>query len=461
MTNKQLVLIVDDVNDNIQVVANFIRGENLRIAAAMTGGEAIALLEKDQPDVMLLDLGLPDMNGQEVLEVAREKHPNVQVVVVSATNDPEVIVHCMKNGALDYLVKPIEKTRALTAVRNALNQHRLERENNYFRQHIFDKKLSHPEAFADIVTVSDQMREAFCLIEMIAETPFPVLVTGETGTGKELVAKAIHQLSGRQGPFLPVNLAGLDDSVVADALFGHVKGAFTGANSTRDGALKKADDGTVFLDEIGDASAANQVKLLRVLENREYTPMGSDEPLTTNARVVMATNQDLKARVDQGEFRSDVYFRLNQFHVHIPPLRERLEDLEPLLEHFIRMTGRQLGKPNITCDDDVVNVLRSYPFPGNVRELRNVVSAAVATCGGDEITSEAAGNLIQNDAPTAARVDTPFDKTVEELSELPTLKEAGDALINEAMRRANDNQGVAAEMLGLSRTALCKRLKRK
>jgi DNA-binding NtrC family response regulator len=264
------------------------------------------LLSRQEIEVMLLDLSMPHITGEELLSLVTRDFPEVPVIIITGSNDVETAVACMKSGAFDYMVKPVEKSRLISGVKRAIEIRELQRENRLLRAHVLTDQLEHPEAFSEIVTNSGTMRSIFQYIEAISNSPQPVLITGETGVGKELVAKAIHTLSNRKGNFVPVNVAGLDDNVFADTLFGHKKGAFTGADQPRSGLIEQASGGTLFLDEIGDISLTSQVKLLRLLQDGEFLPIGSDIVKHSDARVVVATNQNLQTLQESGKFRKDL-----------------------------------------------------------------------------------------------------------------------------------------------------------
>jgi DNA-binding NtrC family response regulator len=294
-------------------------------------------------------------------------------------------------------------------------------------------------------------------------SPQPVLITGETGVGKELVAKAIHQLSQRNGAFVPVNVAGLDDNVFADTLFGHRKGAFTGAEQPRSGLVEEASGGTLFLDEIGDLSPASQVKLLRLLQDGEYFPLGSDVGKRSDARVVVATNQDIQALQESGKFRKDLYYRICAHSIHIPPLRDRREDLLILVDHFLEKASKTLCKKKPTPPNELFTLLSTYSFPGNVRELQSMILDAVSGHKSGKLSMDFFKSYIrpkQHSLDVDSRQLLPGENVLVSFSErLPTLKQVEQFLISEAMKRASGNQSIAAQMLGVTRQALNKRLK--
>jgi len=322
--------------------------------------------------------------------------------------------------------------------------------------------LKNPEAFAEIITHNAEMLAIFRYIESIAQACQPVLITGETGVGKELIAKCIHRLSKVKGNLVIVNVAGLDDNMFSDTLFGHAKGAFTGAEQERHGLVEQAAGGTLFLDEIGDLSPASQVKLLRLLQEGEYLPLGQDEPRYTDAFILTATNEDLWKLQRAGKFRKDLNFRLRTHHINIPPLCERMDDIQILVDHFMEEAARVLKKKRPTPPKELFTLLRTYSFPGNIRELRAMVYDAVSRHKSkilslDVFKAHIAREQENRVRPTEPEVDeaSPFKY----LKELPTIKQATRMLVNEAMRRANNNQSIAAGMLGISQPALSKRLK--
>lgn len=327
----------------------------------------------------------------------------------------------------------------------------------------FGRKLKHPEAFANIITRNEAMLSIMQHVESIATSTGPVLITGETGVGKELVAKAIHALSGRKGNLVAVNVAGLDDNVFSDTLFGHEKGAFTGADRKRGGQVQKADGGTLFLDEIGDLNAASQVKLLRLLQEGEYLPLGSDDPQFSDCRILTATNANIWDLQRSDNFRRDLNFRLRTHHIHIPPLRERIDDIRPLVDYSLSAAAQSLGKSKPEVPEQLYALLEAYFFPGNVRELQAMVF--------DAISRHEAGSLSINvfQAHIAMTRENMADEKSESMNKaaalffpekLPTLKEANRMLVFEAMKRAEGNQTNAAAMLGISRQAIGKRLKK-
>jgi len=333
----------------------------------------------------------------------------------------------------------------------------------YSKDEIEDR-IEKPEVFAEIITNNKKMLSIFRYTDSIAQTSQPALITGETGVGKELIARAIHWLSGVKGRFVAVNVAGLDDTVFSDTLFGHLKGAFTGADRLRRGLIEKATGGTLFLDEIGDLSSASQVKLLRLLQEGEYLPLGQDEPKQTDVRVVSSTNKDLWALQRTGAFRKDLNFRLRTHHIHVPALRERKDDIPLLADHFLDQAADMLNKKKPTAPQQLFTLLGTYSFPGNIRELQAMLFDAVSRHKDKILSLNAFKSHIgqqQEDRILPAEADPEGIALFTSCRELPPIKEVTQILVAEAMKRAHGNQSIAARMLGISHQALSKRLKSK
>jgi DNA-binding NtrC family response regulator len=420
------------------------------------------LLGGDDIGVVLLDLTMPHLSGEDLLARIAADHPDVSVIVVSGMNQVETAVRCMKLGAFDYHVKTDEEDRLVAGVLRAIRMQELQRENSEMTSRFLSGAPRHPEAFSAIVTRDRTMQTLFSYVEAVAKSPHPLLITGESGVGKELVARAAHTLSGDKGPLVAVNVAGLDDTVFADTLFGHVRGAYTGADQPRRGIVEEAADGTLFLDEIGDLSIASQVKLLRFLQEGEYFPLGSDRPKRVKARVIAATHQDLTAKEKAGAFRRDLYYRLRTHRVRVPPLRERKGDLPLLLEHFLDEAATALGKRKPTAPKQLLQLLATHDFPGNVRELKSMVFDAVSVHKDRVLSMESFLAAVGLGHPALATVDAGADNRnpFGGLDRLPTFEEALELLVKEAMARAGGNQTLAARLIGLTQSALSKRIKR-
>lgn len=427
--------------------------------------DVMSILESQKIGVVLLDLWMPDISGQELLPQVMEAFPDLPVIVVTGINEVDTAVACMKNGAFDYLVKPVEKDQLVNVTLRAIELHELRKENARLKHRVLSRSLDYPEAFSDVVTTHPSMLSIFQYLEAIATSRYPVLITGETGVGKELIARALHTVSRVTGPFVAVNSAGLDDNIFADTLFGHKKGAFTGAEEQRKGMIEQAQGGTLFLDEIGELSIASQLKLLRLLQERQYFPLGSDMPKRMNARVVVATNQNLAAQLKAEKFRKDLFYRLRTHQIQVPPLRERREDIPILLGHILEKTCREMNKKKPKVPKELYAVLAAYAYPGNVRELEAMIVDALANHHGDTLplknflaATKTPSNTIEiHQTVEAAACERAFvfPKT------LPTLRNMENLLVQEAMERANNNQTVAARTLGISRQALNRRLHHK
>ncbi len=434
-------------------INNIVRCEDSR--------DVMSLLSRQEIDVMLLDLSMPHISGEELLSLVTRDFPEVPVIIITGSNDVETAVACMKSGAFDYMVKPVEKSRLISGVKRAIEIRELQRENRLLRAHVLSDQLEHPEAFSEIVTNSGTIRSIFQYIEAISNSPQPVLITGETGAGKELVAKAIHTLSNRKGNFIPVNVAGLDDNVFADTLFGHKKGAFTGADQARSGLIEQASGGTLFLDEIGDMSPSSQVKLLRLLQDGEFFPLGSDVVKHSDARVVVATNQNLQTLQESGKFRKDLYYRLCAHHTYIPPLRDRQEDLPILVDHLLEKASKALGKEKPTPPGELFSLLATYPFPGNIRELESMIFDAVTSCKSERLSLEPFRSYISQGDPTVKTEATGQPDAASSLPEkvhiISSMTEK--QMIINALNKTNQNRTKAAELLGISRRTLQNKIK--
>ncbi len=425
------------------------------------------LLAKKDYSLIVLDINMPHISGTELLPLIVSKYPEIPVIVLTAVNDVNSAVSCMKEGAFDYIVKPVDNTRLVTSIRRGLEITEIRNENEMLKQSLLRENIEHPEAFTEIVTHCGVIESIFKYIEAIAKTNLPVLITGETGTGKELFANALHKASGRKGEMVSVNVAGVDDNLFSDTLFGHRKGAFTGADKDRKGLIEKAEGGTLFLDEIGDLGIESQVKLLRLLQDGHYYPLGSDIAKLSDARIIVATNRDIKEMQDEGAFRQDLYYRLKSHHIIIPPLRERKIDLPYLADHFISKASAALGKKRPAVPKEMYTLLRNYSFPGNVRELEGMIFDAISLHSSGILSLESIRKKIsefnadrssRNKRANGAAVLSGEDEILP--GEFPTLKEAEDKLIEEALKRAGGNQTIAAELLGISRRALNNRLRR-
>ncbi|UCH96208.1 MAG: sigma-54-dependent Fis family transcriptional regulator [Candidatus Aminicenantes bacterium] len=460
------VLLVDDEPRTLLSFSTLLKSSGLRhVTTIEDSRNVMPFLEKQPVALVVLDLSMPFVPGQDLLAEIRQRFPGIPVIVMTATNEIHTAVECMKNGAMDYLVKPVESNRFLSSVNRALEIHRLEQEVSHLKKYVLSDKLENPSAFAHIITTSKKMLAIFKYIEAISQSPQPVLITGETGVGKELVARALYLSGKSREEFVAVNVAGLDDTMFSDTLFGHKKGAFTGADARRDGLIARAARGTIFLDEIGDLNPQSQVKLLRLIQEHEYYPLGSDIPQKTDAHIIVATNRDPGQLMEAGKFRNDLYFRLSAHHIHVPPLRERREDIPLLLDYFLHKAAQSLKKKKPVPPPQLTVLLAHYDFPGNVRELESMVFDAVSRHTSGVLSMESFKRVIKAEIPTPGGEPAVPLEEVQPLEKIfgkfPTLKQVEDYMLDEALRRAEGNQGIAASFLGITRQALNKRLTRR
>lgn len=460
------VFMIDDEEDILFTTSIMLRTSGFtRVLTESDSTLVMERLKREEVSLVILDLYMPRLSGYELLKQIASNYPEIPVIIVTAANEVTMAVECMKAGAFDYLVKPVEESQLISCIRRASELSTLRSELDSLREHLLSDRLEHSDVFAPIITNSPRMRSVFHYLEAVSPSLQPIFISGETGVGKELAARAIHELSGRKGPFVAVNIAGLDDMTFSDSLFGHKRGAFTGADRDREGLLAQAAEGTLFLDEIGDMNGVSQVKLLRLIQEHEYYPLGSDKPRFSSARIVAATNHDIPRLIADGTFRRDLYYRLRGHAVQIPALRERKEDIPLLVEHFLEQGSTSLGKRKPTPPGDLYAYLAAYDFPGNIRELRSMVFDAVARHNGKMLSMDSFLETIgvsQATEQSHRAVDLyDFNSCLDSLERVPTIKEAEEALIAHALKRADGNQGAAAGYLGLSRHALNKRLIRK
>ena len=373
------ILIVDDEPEILMAVDTTLRMAGLdNIITIGDSRDVIRQMERQVPLLIILDLNMPHINGNRLLKIIRKTYPRIPVIILTGAIDVDTAVKCMKIGAMDYVLKPVEEKRLLSAVKQAMA---LERSENISLDNPASDlfaQIKNPKAFAHIITQDEKMHSIFHYIEAIAPSSQPVLVLGETGVGKELIGQSIHTLSQCKGKLIVVNVAGLDDNVFSDTLFGHLPGAFTGADKTRQGLIEQASGGTLLLDEIGDLTLTSQVKLLRLIQEREYLPLGSDKIRSSDARIIASSNRDLWSLEKKGRFRKDLIYRLSTHTLTLPPLRERLLDLPLLLDRFICQAANELDKPIPDIPKILIEQLESYPFKGNIRELKSMAYDAVS-----------------------------------------------------------------------------------
>lgn len=413
--------------------------------------------------VAVIDLNMPGEDGEDALRRLCQEHPEIPAIVLTGDSQAVTAVRCLKMGAFNYFVKTEDRGVIIAGIRHAVDIRLLQFENKSLKDGLLSDTLAFPEAFSEIVSASRSMFSIFKYMEAVASSMEPILICGESGTGKELVAKALHRLSCRKGAFVPVNVAGLDPQMFSDTLFGHVKGAYTGASSDRDGMVSEAVGGTLFLDEIGEISNESQLKMLRLIQERTWAQVGSDASRRADIRILAATNQSLESLMAEGRFRKDLYYRLCPHRIELPPLRERPEDIPSLMEHFLKEAAASLGKEPVELDAEAGRLLLSHSFPGNVRELRGLAYDVVGSAAGEPhsqlLRRRLSGTAAVPGIPPAAQ--SPMLSGAKAIfgSELPSWRELQHSLVMEAMKRAGDNQSLAARLIGMNRQTLNKHLK--
>jgi two-component system response regulator AtoC len=447
MANR--ILIVDDDEALRESLEMVLAAEGYEVVTAPEADTALALLERHDVDLVLCDLRMPGIDGMELLPQLVRRLPGVPVILMSAYGSTDLAVEAMQRGAYDYLSKPFQPSEVLLTLRKARERERLRRSNDLLQREVDRAVGQRP-----IVAASAIMIDVLELIERAAEYKATVLVTGESGTGKEVLARAIHAQSPRRNePFVAVNCGAIPENLLESELFGHAKGAFTGADRARRGLFAEADGGSLFLDEIGELPASLQVKLLRVLQEEEVRPVGESKPRSIDVRVIAATARDLEREVGEGRFREDLYYRLNVLHVQVPALRERREDIPLLVDHFLGCARERVGRPVRSIADDALEKLSSYSWPGNVRELENVMERALILCDGDRIT---AAELPE--AVVAGRAHGQPPRTGE-LSLRRARRAVEAETIRKALRATGGNRTHAAKLLEISHRALLYKIK--
>jgi two-component system NtrC family response regulator len=445
VTLDATILVVEDDASQREQLAGFLRDLGAEVAEAGDGREALTLVARTSPDVVITDLRMPIMDGRELLREIRRINPEIGVIVVTAYGTVADAVACLKDGAGDYLLKPLDLDEVEHQVRQAVKRRHLERENRELR-----RRVGHLESVQGIVTGGGAMADVLSMIARVSTSTATVLILGETGTGKELVARTIHAAGPRRGkPFVAVNAAALSPTILESELFGHEKGAFTGADRLRKGRFETASGGTLFLDEIGDLPAAVQVKLLRVLQDGSIERVGSSQPIPVDVRLIAATHRDLPLEIREGRFREDLYYRLAVVSVEIPPLRRRKADIPLLVGHFLAKYAPQVPDPPAAVSREAMDLLVRYDYPGNVRELENVIHGAMVLARSEQITTDDLPAAILRDSPEPSgppsEADTSLPARVASLEKIA---------IEEALATEGGNQSAAARRLGISERAL-------
>jgi two-component system NtrC family response regulator len=446
------VLIVDDEKNYLVVLEALLAPEGYEIMTADNAQAALGLIEAADLDLVITDMKMPGMSGMELLEASKEIKPELPVIMMTAYGTIEMAVEAMKKQAYDYITKPFQNEELKLTVQKALQNHRLIKENR-----LLTEALSDRYQYGKIIGKSKPMLEIYDLIRKVAQSKASVLITGPSGTGKELIAKAIHYDSPRkERPFISVNCGALTETLLESELFGHEKGAFTGAISMKKGRFELADGGTLFLDEVGEMPPSLQVKLLRVLQEMEFERVGGTKTIEVDVRVLSASNRNLKENVAEGEFREDLFYRLNVIHIEVPPLKERKEDIRLLVHHFIEKYRQDEGKGKTELAPETWKALYSYPWPGNVRELENVIERAVVLNSGALIEF---GDLPPEFSEKPLELDV--DRFISPDAELqPTLERIEEKMIRRALAQANNVQAHAAEMLGITKSLIQHKMKK-
>ena len=430
------ILVVDDEPAQCEMVSDFLKKQGLDVSSAESGEKALQLFRQDSIDLILTDQKMPGMSGLELLQAVRAINPETPVILMTAFGSIQAAVSAIQGGATDYLTKPLNLDELLYRIRQVSDRYRIINENRELRE-----ALQSRHRIEGIIAESGQMLDVISLVRRVAPSEATVLIRGESGTGKELIAKAIHFASPRaSGPLVKVNCAALPETLLESELFGHEKGAFTGAITSRQGRFELANGGTLFLDEIGDLPLHLQAKLLRVLQEREYEKVGSSRPVKVDVRILAASHRPLEALIKAGQLREDLYYRLNVVTILIPPLRERRSDLSPLIDHFLRLFAEKNGKTIRGVTHEARDILLRYDYPGNVRELENLIERAVVLTRDDVIGSGDLPLTVQ-DSEAADEQGTNLTVTVEAVER---------RMIREALARSNGVQTHAAELLGIS-----------
>jgi two-component system response regulator AtoC len=445
------VLVVDDEEDIRHMLTMLLEKENYRVETATDGQKALQELMIADYDLVICDVRMPDLGGLELLDELEERGIETTVIVMSAFGNRELALEAIEHGAYDYIDKPFNNDEILLTIEKAEERLQLRQENEQLTERLAEASSSIvEEAFPNIIGESDAIREVLQTIRQIADYKSTLLLTGESGTGKELVAQATHELSPRSDePWVPVNCGAIPENLLESELFGHTEGAFTDASGDKTGLFEEADGGTIFLDEIAELPLNLQVKLLRVLQEGEVRPVGETTSRSVDVRVIAASLHDLKDRVEEGKFREDLFYRLNVIHVHIPPLRQRREDIPLLVEHFIEQQNDRLGTDIDGVSAEAMEVMMDYPWPGNVREVQNCIERGVVLAQGDQIgKADLPDRILQNDD----ELHQVFDSDELSIKKLTTALEK--VLIRRALEQTDGNRTRAAELLEISHRAL-------
>jgi len=452
------ILIVDDELSMREFLEVLLRREGYRITCAENGGKALDLIAQDQFDLLLLDIRLGDMSGIEVLKAAKTQNPQTIVIMISAYASAETAVEAMNEGAYDYVPKPFDKDELRETVARALELKTLEHEKE-----VMDEELKKNLLFGRIIGTSPGMIQIYDMVRQVARTRTNILITGESGTGKELIARSIHEQSDRRDQsFMVINCGGIPESLMESELFGHKKGAFTGATQDKSGLFKAADKGTIFLDEIGELSLPIQVKLLRGVQEKVFKPVGGNEDIAVDIRIVSATNKKLEDEVIAGRFREDLFYRLNVIEIRVPPLRERMGDLRALAQHFLEKYANEMDKSVTKISSYAIDMLNRYDFPGNVRELENLMERSVALSNTNILLPDSLALSFHKRRRIEGSEDNRFniDAVANGINLDDVLDDIERAYIKKALELTDENKQKTAELLGITHRSIRHRLKK-
>jgi len=444
------ILIVDDDTGLLTSIKAMLVSVGMPEPALVSDGRRVMSLLREHPfQLVLIDLIMPHVKGIDLLEEIKQEFPFIECVIITAVDDVSSAVRAMKFGAYDYLVKPLRRDRLIITINNALERHGIRRAVTLLKRSPGFSNLANPSAFEEMIAADESMASVFCQTETFASSDYNLLITGETGTGKELLARIVHRLSHRSGgPFIALNMGAFNKTLLEDELFGHAKGAFTGAATERKGFFEEAQGGTIFFDEITEMDQNLQGKLLRVIQERELYRLGSADIRNLDIRIIAATNRDIHMDVENGNFRKDLYYRLNVCHIEIPPLRKREKDILPLAEYFLEIHSGKNNKQIHSLSKGLAECLITYPFPGNVRELENIIATCVLNEKTGELTLSSAGELMNG-----------FKTGINTSKELSRISKVERQHIHKILEITNGNRTRAAELLGISLRTLQRKLK--
>ncbi|MBN2283613.1 MAG: sigma-54-dependent Fis family transcriptional regulator [Deltaproteobacteria bacterium] len=447
--NTPVLVVDDDVGLLLSMKAALISAGMPEPALISDSRRVMDFVRNNSFHLILLDLVMPNLGGMDLLKEIKEEFPSIECIIVTAVDDVASAVQAMKYGAYDYLVKPIDSEKLIIVVNRALERHNLKNKLALFERNPRFKDLKHPEAFSHMIAADPSMAMVFHQVEVAAPTDYNIVITGESGTGKEMIARIIHSLSNRSdGPFVAVNMASFSKTLFEDDFFGHEKGAYTGAVSDKKGFFEAARGGTLFLDEITELDPSLQGKMLRVIQERELYRLGSTKVRNVDIRIISATNKDILDEIQNERFREDLFYRLNMFHIKIPPLREREDDLRPLAEHFMKIHANKNSKTILSIEPELIHCLMAHPLPGNVRELENIIAKAVLMETSSTLTPAAVSDLLSSYTPPLRRAE-----------DIMTLAELEKIHIRHALEKTHGNRTQAAKILGIGLRTLQRKLK--